>query len=328
MKMSSNQSGGGAKMIDISEKPSTKRLAIASGSIAMSPSTLKKILAKEIEKGDVLHVAQIAGIMGAKQCANLIPLCHPIELDSVEINFNIEDEDAEQGAARITVQTKVVSTGKTGVEMEALTATATALLTIYDMCKSYERGLKICEIKLLEKRGGRSGRWVREQGKHHNHMKEAKQLGCWVITVSDSRTEETDISGKFIQESLKAAGHRVLHYKVVKDEASLILKLLEEAKNSEAAAIILNGGTGISKRDITYETIRGFLEKELSGFGELFRYLSYEEIGAPSMLSRATAGVMQGKLIFSLPGSEHAVKLAMEKLILPILGHAVYEIEK
>lgn len=313
-----------AKMIDVSEKPSTKRVAKACGSIEMTPSTLKKILAKEIEKGDVLHVAQVAGILGAKQCANLIPLCHPIELGAVEIDFKIEDTG--QGMGRIVVQAKVTSTGKTGVEMEALTATASALLTIYDMCKSYERGMRISEIKLMEKQGGRSGRWVREQESHH--MREAKQLNCWVITVSDTRTEETDTSGKFIQESLKAAGHRVTHYKIVKDEASQIQRLLQEVKQSEAAAIIFNGGTGIAKRDITYEAVRGFLDKELSGFGELFRYLSYEEIGARSMLSRATAGVMQGKLIFSIPGSEQAVKLAMEKLILPILGHAVYEIEK
>lgn len=315
------------KMIDVSEKPSTKRLAVALGSIEMSASTLHRILAKEIEKGDVLHVAQIAGILGAKQCANLIPLCHPLELDHVEVDFKIED--TEQDTARIVVQAKVTSTGKTGVEMEAMAAVASALLTIYDMCKSYERGMRICEIKLLEKSGGRSGRWVRgQEGPRHEHMKEVKNLNCWVITVSDTRTEETDTSGKFIQETLKAAGHQVTNYKIVKDEASQIRELLEEAKESQAAAIILNGGTGISKRDITYETVRGFLDKEIPGFGELFRYLSYKEIGTLSILSQATAGVMQGKLIFSIPGSEHAVRLAMEKLILPILGHAAYELVK
>lgn len=140
-------------MIDVGAKPSTERVAVAKGSIEMSPSTFEKVLKGEIKKGDVLAVAQLAGIMGAKRCPDLIPLCHPIQIDGVEVRFEMDE-----GRSEITVYTEVKSTSKTGVEMEALVGCATALLAIYDMCKSLERGMKI-EVQLVEKRGGRSGRW-------------------------------------------------------------------------------------------------------------------------------------------------------------------------
>ena len=147
---------GRARMVDVSEKPDTKRVAIAQGSLLISPETLRLITTGKIPKGDVFTVAKIAGITGAKKTAALIPLCHPIPLDSIDIEFQPDPK-----AGRITVIATATSTGKTGVEMEALTACATALLTIYDMCKSAERGMVIEKIFLAEKRGGRSGTWKR-----------------------------------------------------------------------------------------------------------------------------------------------------------------------
>jgi molybdopterin adenylyltransferase len=150
-------------------------------------------------------------------------------------------------------------------------------------------------------------------------------LPCAIITVSDTRTPETDESGTLIREGLTAQGHQVVGYAIVRDEAAHIATRIDSAIDAGAAVVILNGGTGIARRDSTFEAVDGLLEKRLPGFGELFRMLSYVEIGAGAMLLRATAGTYRGALIFSLPGSPHAVGLALDKLILPELPHLVWE---
>ncbi len=128
---------------------------------------------------------------------------------------------------------------------------------------------------------------------------------------------------------LKDAGHSVLSYQLVKDEPSKIKAAIKKAvKNKKAQAIIINGGTGIAKRDSTFEAIEDLLEKKLDGFGEVFRALTYQEIGSPAIMTRATAGTYKGRILFSTPGSENAVKLAMEKLILPELGHILQQLSK
>lgn len=165
----------------------------------------------------------------------------------------------------------------------------------------------------------------------HQHKKEApNQVTCMVITVSDTRTEETDKSGQLMKELLEEAGHRTALYRIVPDEPEQIKKAINEGLSSKDVDIILlNGGTGIAARDTTYETVSSLLEKKMPGFGELFRYLSYvEDIGSAAILSRAVAGTLQGKAIFSTPGSSAAVKLAMKKLIIPELGHVVRELQK
>ncbi|MDR4492945.1 MAG: molybdenum cofactor biosynthesis protein B [Nitrospirales bacterium] len=173
-------------------------------------------------------------------------------------------------------------------------------------------------------------------GEHHtqpSHISHKEQdtlsLGCVVITCSDSRTLDTDISGKLICHLLKSQGHTIIDYRILKDEPADITKHLQQTiQQSTSHIIIINGGTGISKRDSTFEAVDGFLEKRLDGFGELFRYLSYNDIGSAAMLSRATAGIRGHHVIFSIPGSKGAVQLAMEKLILPELGHLVGELTK
>ena len=154
-------------------------------------------------------------------------------------------------------------------------------------------------------------------------------IACGVITCSDTRTPETDTSGKIIQELLVGKGHRIAAYHVVKDEPDTVRTLIQQlSHDATLSAIILNGGTGISQRDTTFEAVDGLLEKRLGGFGELFRFLSYEDIGSAAMLSRSTAGLYKGKIIFSIPGSSGAVRLAMEKLILPELPHIAGELTK
>lgn len=154
-------------------------------------------------------------------------------------------------------------------------------------------------------------------------------LGCGIITCSDTRTPETDKSGQLIRELLEKAGHRIGAYHVVKDEPADVRTLVQRLGEDHAVdALIINGGTGISQRDSTFEAVDGLLEKRLVGFGEIFRYLSYKDIGSAAMLSRATAGLYRGTVIFSIPGSSGAVRLAMEALILPELPHIIGEIRK
>lgn len=167
---------------------------------------------------------------------------------------------------------------------------------------------------------------------HQQHQTQGSKygpLGFAVITMSDSRTEETDTSGQFIKDAVAAAGHRIARYAIIKDEPDQIRRQLTAALDDpNTAVIVTNGGTGISLRDNAYDTIVTFLDKKLDGFGELFRMLSYEEIGAAAMLSRAVGGVAKGKVVFSLPGSTKAVRLGMEKLILPQAGHLYFELQK
>jgi molybdopterin adenylyltransferase len=163
------------------------------------------------------------------------------------------------------------------------------------------------------------------------HKKEApRTVHCKIITVSDTRNRETDKSGKLMMELLEQAGHKIIDYVIVKDEEIPIqTEILKGCANEEVEVILTNGGTGIAKRDVTIETVQNLLNKEIVGFGELFRMLSYQEdIGSAAILSRAIAGVVKNKAIFSTPGSTGAVKLAMNKLILPEIGHVVREIQK
>ncbi len=149
-----------------------------------------------------------------------------------------------------------------------------------------------------------------------------KSVKVAVITISDSRTEATDESGKILKQLLLDAGHKILYTAVVKDDAKAIAEAVEQASWT-CDAIVTNGGTGLGKRDVTIETLQPELEKVLPGFGELFRVLSYRDIGSAAMLSRAIAGVYKTRLLFCLPGSPAACLLAMKSLILPELGHAV-----
>jgi len=147
-----------------------------------------------------------------------------------------------------------------------------------------------------------------------------------VVTISDSRTERDDESGRFIRETLGRNGHQVRSYALLKNEADSIREKIDELLGEDGLQVIVtSGGTGASHRDVTVETVSPVLEKELAGFGELFRFLTYQEIGTVSVMSRAVAGIAKGRVIICLPGSLGAVKLAMEKIILPEIGHLVRE---
>jgi molybdenum cofactor biosynthesis protein B len=162
------------------------------------------------------------------------------------------------------------------------------------------------------------------------HKRQAPaSICCFILTVSDTRTEATDSSGRAIAELLTSAGHQLAGQTIVPDDPALVRGTIErQLANADVQVVITTGGTGISSRDTTYEVVTALLEKRLDGFGELFRMLSFEQIGAAAMLSRATAGLAAGRIVVALPGSEAAVRLAMEKLLLPELGHMVQQAGK
>jgi molybdenum cofactor biosynthesis protein B len=166
---------------------------------------------------------------------------------------------------------------------------------------------------------------------YSDHLRDAKELTvrCAIVTLSDTRAPETDKSGQRIRQLLESANHTVARYQLIPDNPEQLRTLVSELfESADIDALITNGGTGISRRDTTIEVVESLLTQTLPGFGELFRMLSYHEIGSGALLSRAVAGVAGGKLVFALPGSTGAVELGMTKLILPELKHLVHELRK
>ena len=156
-----------------------------------------------------------------------------------------------------------------------------------------------------------------------------RAIRCFVLTVSDTRTEATDTGGRAIVDLLTQAGHNVLGRSIVKDEPAQVRNLVKQQIDGQRVQVVITtGGTGIASRDSTYEAVTGLLDKTLDGFGELFRMLSYNDIGPAAMMSRATAGLAGRCIVIALPGSEAAVRLAMEKLVLPELGHLVQQAQR
>jgi molybdopterin adenylyltransferase len=164
---------------------------------------------------------------------------------------------------------------------------------------------------------------------HEEHRREGpRSVKIFVVTASDTRGEAEDESGAFLRAAAAAAGHAVVGYRIVRDEPAALRGALDEAAQAGAEAVVVNGGTGVAARDRTYEAVAGLIEKRLDGFGELFRMLSWAEIGSAAMLSRAVAGTWGGRIVFAVPGSTAAVRLAWEKLIAPEVGHVVRELRK
>lgn len=163
---------------------------------------------------------------------------------------------------------------------------------------------------------------------HRALAREAGPVAIAIVTVSDSRTPDTDENRKYLEREIDGMGHRVAGYRLIKDEPAQVVNALEELASTDARLILWNGGTGIAPRDTTYDVLSRKLEKTLPGFGELFRMLSYEQVGAAAMLSRAVAGTYRGKVVISTPGSPNAVETAWTKLIRPELEHLAWEVAR
>ncbi len=163
----------------------------------------------------------------------------------------------------------------------------------------------------------------------HQHRETSPgKVSIGIVTVSDSRTKETDSSGELIEKLAREKGHSVLARKIVMDDAGQILAALKESIETGADVVLFTGGTGITSRDITYETLRPLMDKVMDGFGELFRQLSHAEIGTAAIMSRSFAGIISRRVVFCLPGSPDACRLAVEKIILPEIGHIVREVKR
>ncbi len=301
-------------MVDISPKEDVLRIAIAKGKISLKRETIEAIKKNRVEKGDVLTTAQIAAINAAKRCYEIIPLCHPIPITNIDINFEIRED-------KIVAEAKVKAYAKTGVEMEALVAVTTALLTIWDMVKSLEKEdgqyphAKIGSVRVVEK--------IKLCPKKEHEAEFKGTIDFGILTVSTSRYKEKakDPSGDFLAEFFNAKARGIVpdNREKIKKE---VLKLLNSVD-----VLIITGGTGIAKDDVTTEACRELFDKEIEGFGELFRMLSYKEVGTASMLSRATAGIIGNKVVFCLPGSLNACKLGA-KLIESEARHILALIRK
>lgn len=294
-------------MIDVGAKPVTRRVAAARGEIQLSEKVRAAIEQKKVPKGDVLSLAEIAGINAAKRTSDILPLCHPLALDSVLVQCEV---DAAKN--RVLISATVTAHGRTGVEMEALSAVSAALLCVYDLTKGLDRGAVISGIMLEHKSGGKSGEWRHANGEHSTPAVKPELQGvrAAVLTVSDrcSSGESADESGVLLAEFLKKHGAELADKVVVPDEAGLIKGAIENfVLKQELDLILVTGGTGIGPRDVTPDALKELWTKPLPGFGELIRsrgLLNTER----AWLSRAEAGLVQNTLVVLMPGSPSAVR--------------------
>ncbi len=312
------------KMIDVGEKAVTRRRALACGEIRMGGVAFDLLAAGKLPKGDPLVLCEVAGVMAAKKTADWIPLCHPIPVEKARVRTELVHERTS-----VRVSCEVVTSAKTGVEMEALTAVSAALLTIYDLVKGTDPACEIGEIRLLEKDGGKSGAYrasvpgnrLSVNGKRAEITetdtdadtdargeKKLRDVTAAVITVSDrcTRGETEDRSGPLLCGLLRDAGADVRETALVPDEKSLIVQAVMNL-SAGAALVVLTGGTGFGPRDVTPEALDTACDRMVPGFGELLR--TKGALHTPfSFLSRATAGICGSTLVIAFPGSSKAVQ--------------------
>ncbi|MGN6623777.1 MAG: bifunctional molybdenum cofactor biosynthesis protein MoaC/MoaB [Candidatus Nitrosocosmicus sp.] len=292
-------------MIDVSEKYDSFRTATAQALVYVTPQTMERVKDGNSPKGNLFDAAKISATIAVKKTFELIPYCHSIPIDAIKVDFAVEKD-----TIKIVVSVKTV--WKTGVEMEALTGASIGALTMYDMLKPIDENLKIESIKILEKKGGIKKIYLKNNG---------KKLYAVVIVISDTRSIETDQSGKIIINSLKEKGFEIVDYKVIPDNQMIIEEELKRYCNRSNIDIILtSGGTGIGPRDVTPEATKKIVEREINGIAETLR--KYGQQRTPtSMLSRAVAGVVGNTIIINLPGSTDAVTQSLCALF-PGIMHA------
>jgi molybdenum cofactor biosynthesis protein MoaC len=282
----------GFKMISIEHKTETRRTARAQAIVKVSPATVRRLKRNDLPKKDVIPTARAAGLFAAKRTPDLLPDCHPLALESVQMNFEVKRD-------RIRIECRVVLTGKTGAEMEALTAVTVAALTVYDMLKPIDPKMEITDVKLLEKTGGKSDR----------RFTLPRSFKASVITVSDrtARGVYKDASGAILKDHLRSMGVKKISTHLLPDEKTRISSLLEKLCQESVDLILTTGGTGLSPRDVTVEAVKEIIEREIPGIGETARAYGQKRVST-AMLSRGIAGHRGKSLIVTLPGSPRAVR--------------------
>lgn len=291
-------------MKSIVNKIETLRRATAQSVVKASREAIAKLQTNDLPKKDVLVVARVAGVMAAKKTSEMIPYCHPLAIDFVEIDFKVTEETVE-------VLSRVEAVGKTGVEIEAMTAASVAALTIYDMLKPVDKNLEILSTKLIEKKGGKSD------------YQEKIQTGfsAAVIVTSDgtSQGKRQDKSGLLIRERLESFGIKP-EYFILPDEKDQIAAKLQELCKKGIHLIVTTGGTGLGPRDVTVEATRAVIDREIPGVMEAGR--AYGQRRTPyAMLSRGLAGQKGNTLIVNMPGSSKGTEETLNA-VFPALLHA------
>lgn len=298
---------GNVKMVDVTDKVNTIRMAKAEGKISMLPETISAIQDDALPKGNVLTTAKIAGIQAAKKTANLIPMCHQLNLSFVDIEFDVQSNF-------VHIQSIVRTKEATGVEMEALTAVSIAALTIYDMCKTVDKTMIIGEVKLVEKVGGKSDYAVEYRPK------------VGVITISDSVTDgaSEDISGPILVNGFSNSGCTVDHQNVLPDGSEALVPTIQSWIKEGVELILTTGGTGLGPKDLTIDAVGEIFDTKLPGVEQALHAYGWGKVKT-AMLSRLTAGVVDGSIVICLPGSTGAAKDAL-KVLIPTIFHSFHMI--
>ena len=307
---------GEARMVDVGGKPVTARRAVAQAVVRMRPDVLATLLDAGGPKGDAFGVARLAGIGAAKRTSELIPLCHPLPLDRVAVDLK-----AEREAGTVTIRTEVAATARTGVEMEALTAASVAALTLYDMAKALQRDIRIEQVELLEKEGGKSGAWTRDSAA----PAATHEVVVVVCSTRSAAGEREDSAGPQLVARLREAGWDVdPEPHVVPDDEPVIAALLARLADSGHRLVVTTGGTGLTPTDVTPAATRRVIDREVPGMAELMRSAGLASTPMAS-LSRGVVGARGTSLIANLPGSPKGALESVEAL-LPVLRHAVEQL--
>ncbi|MGJ4787294.1 bifunctional molybdenum cofactor biosynthesis protein MoaC/MoaB [Leptospira koniambonensis] len=295
-------------MNDITGKKTTLRTAQAEGFVFCKPETIIRIKENTLPKGDLFGVAKAAALLGSKKTSELIPHCHPVSIDSFQIEFEII---SDKNAVRILTTAK--SIGKTGIEMEALTGVSVASLVIYDLLKPIDKELEISSIRLLEKKGGKTDSQITK-------FAAGSKAGILVCSDSTFQGKREDGSGKAILSLLKEHDVETIKSEILPDEPEQIRNTILEWSKLGLDLIVTTGGTGLGPRDNTPEAIKGILEQEIPGIAEAMR--SFGQDRTPfAMLSRSIAGRIGKTLIVSVPGSTNGATESLQA-ILPAVFHA------